>query len=272
LQPREFLHDVRKLTDVAGTALIFDEVITGFRLHPGGAQAWFNVKADLATYGKVIGGGLPIGVIAGRPRFMDALDGGFWQYGDASIPQAGVTYFAGTFVRHPLALAAAHAVLNHLESQGISLYEELNAKAAGLVKRLNDWFAEVKAPLKLESCGSMFKVAYTRDLPFGELLHTLLRLGGIHIWDARPCFLTTAHEDADLDKIVLCFQGAVQELREAGFYPQPTKPASVSVQAQTGDLLPGPGARLGKDPRGQPGWYVPDPQQPGKYLKLGEVS
>ena len=112
LQPRDFLHEVRKITAAAGTALIFDEVITGFRLLPGGAQAWFDITADLATYGKVVGGGLPIGVIAGQDRFMDALDGGSWNYGDASFPEAGVTYFAGTFVRHPLALAAADAGLS----------------------------------------------------------------------------------------------------------------------------------------------------------------
>ena len=68
----------------SGTALIFDEVVTGFRTHPGGAQALFGIQADMATYGKVIGGGLPIGALAGKARFMDALDGGMWQYGDGS--------------------------------------------------------------------------------------------------------------------------------------------------------------------------------------------
>src|SRR5205823_10671587 len=64
LQPREFLHELRELTARCGNALIFDEVITGFRLHPGGAQAWYDVRADIATYGKVVGGGLPMGVVA----------------------------------------------------------------------------------------------------------------------------------------------------------------------------------------------------------------
>ena len=66
LQPREFLHELRKITAETGTALVFDEVVTGFRIHPGGAQALFGVRADIATYGKVIGGGLPIGIVAGR--------------------------------------------------------------------------------------------------------------------------------------------------------------------------------------------------------------
>ena len=75
-QPKEFLTDLRAVTAQAGCALIFDEVITGFRISPGGAQEHFGIRADLATYGKIIGGGMPIGAIAGIPRFMDGLDGG----------------------------------------------------------------------------------------------------------------------------------------------------------------------------------------------------
>ena len=85
-QPREFLQEVRRITAESGTALIFDEVVTGFRTHPGGAQARFGIRADMATYGKVIGGGYPIGVLAGKREFMDAIDGGMWQYGDGSFP------------------------------------------------------------------------------------------------------------------------------------------------------------------------------------------
>src|SRR5208282_5815402 len=115
LQPREFLHALRRLTSEKDIALVFDEVVTGFRATPGGAQEFFGVRADLATYGKVVGGGLPIGVLAGSRRFMDALDGGMWQFGDDSFPQVGVTFFAGTFVRHPLVMAAAHATLKYLQ-------------------------------------------------------------------------------------------------------------------------------------------------------------
>ncbi|MDQ1409832.1 MAG: hypothetical protein QOJ41_1567, partial [Acidobacteriaceae bacterium] len=78
LQPRGFLHELRKVTKEIGSALVFDEVVTGFRVEPGGAQAYFGVRADLATYGKVIGGGLSIGVVTGDPKYMDALDGGQW--------------------------------------------------------------------------------------------------------------------------------------------------------------------------------------------------
>ena len=122
-QPREFLHELRRITRETGIVLVFDEVVTGFRCAPGGAQAYFGVEADLATYGKVIGGGMPIGVVAGRSSLMDIFDGGFWQYGDESFPEAGVTFFAGTFVRHPLAIAAAHAALKYLIQEGPALQQ-----------------------------------------------------------------------------------------------------------------------------------------------------
>jgi glutamate-1-semialdehyde aminotransferase len=93
LQPREFLREIRQITQDSGAALIFDEVVTGFRVHPGGCQALFDIRADLATYGKVLAGGMPIGVLAGKSQFMDALDGGAWQFGDDSYPSVGVTFF-----------------------------------------------------------------------------------------------------------------------------------------------------------------------------------
>src|SRR5262249_17254307 len=126
LQPREFLRELRRITAAAGTALVFDEVVSGFRVHPGGIQALYDIRADLATYGKVVGGGLPIGLVSGRREYMDALDGGAWTYGDDSFPEVGVTFFAGTFVRHPLALASARAVLEHLKREGPELQERLN--------------------------------------------------------------------------------------------------------------------------------------------------
>ena len=161
LQPREFLQDVRRLTEASGTALVFDEVVTGFRAHPGGAQAIFGVRADMATYGKVIGGGLPIGLITGRHEYLDALDGGAWQYGDDSIPEVGVTFFAGTFVRHPLALAAARAVLDQLEEQGPDLQRDLNLRTTEFAARLESHARSVGAPVRI----APFQLLALRQLP-----------------------------------------------------------------------------------------------------------
>ena len=111
IDPREFLHDLRHITKENNIALIFDEVITGFRFAVGGASEMFNVKPDISTYGKVIGGGLPIGIVAGASEYLNFIDGGAWNFGDASHPISDQTFFAGTFCKHPLAMAATQAVL-----------------------------------------------------------------------------------------------------------------------------------------------------------------
>lgn len=85
LQPESFLKELRAITQQSGTALIMDEIITGFRIGLGGAQEWFDIQADLVTYGKIIGGGQPLGIVAGKAEFMNTIDGGTWQYGDDSI-------------------------------------------------------------------------------------------------------------------------------------------------------------------------------------------
>lgn len=239
LRPIEFLHEVRRITEQSGTALIFDEVVTGFRIHPGGAQALFGIRADLATYGKVAGGGLPIGIVAGKARFMDALDGGIWQYGDDSFPETGVTFFAGTFVRHPLALAAARAVLQRLKDEGPDLQEKLNARTSTLVNTLNEYFAKSGFPLRIAHFASWFYFSFPVNQPHGSLLYYHLREKGVHIQEGFPCFLTTAHTDADLAAVDRAFQGSVTELQAGGFLLGPNNPeAQPSGANLTGEYAP----------------------------------
>src|SRR5690606_13046905 len=156
-QPVDFLKALRSITEKSNTLLIFDEVITGFRSHPGGAQALFGIKADIATYGKVIGGGISIGAIMGKRDYMDALDGGFWQYGDQSIPEVGVTYFAGTFVRHPLALAAAKASLLYMKEQGPSLQHKLTSITTAFAENLNKEFQNRRLPIAVTHFSSLWR-------------------------------------------------------------------------------------------------------------------
>jgi glutamate-1-semialdehyde aminotransferase len=162
LQPIEFLREVRRITTETETALIFDEVITGFRCHPGGTQAMFGIKADIATYGKIIGGGMPIGAVAGSAIYMDALDGGIWSYGDASFPEVGVTFFAGTYIRHPLAMAASWAILNYLKKSGPGLQLQLSEQTARFVAILNPWFEENQVPMRLTHFASLFYFAFRK--------------------------------------------------------------------------------------------------------------
>ncbi|WP_038168836.1 type I polyketide synthase [Thiomonas sp. FB-Cd] len=265
-RPVDFLKEVRAITEQSGTCLIFDEVITGFRSALGGTQALFGIRADLATYGKVIGGGMPIGVVAGKRAFMDALDGGSWQYGDDSIPSVGVTYFAGTFVRHPLALAAAHASLLYLKEQGPALQEKLNTATTALAEELSAFCREVGAPLEIRHFASLWRVAWLEDHPLQDLLFAMMRSRGVHILDNFPCFLTTAHSEADIRLIASAFKDSVRELQESEFLPRRVSPVSVAFEASK---PPVPGARLGRDPMGKAAWYVPDPANPAQYLKVG---
>ncbi|HEY5961329.1 MAG TPA: aminotransferase class III-fold pyridoxal phosphate-dependent enzyme, partial [Polyangiaceae bacterium] len=271
LQPREFLHEVRRITEKSGTAFIFDEVVTGMRIHPGGAQAHFGVKADIATYGKIVGGGLPIGVLAGRREYMDALDGGFWEFGDASVPTVGVTYFAGTFVRHPAALAAARAVLTELKAKGPALQQDLARKIEQMATELNGHFEKVGVPLRIKHFGSLWKPIYSEELPFGDLLATYMRDAGIHMRDGFPCFLTTAHSDADIAKVIDAFKSCVAEMQASTLLPG--KAASEAGSSVTkANEPPVPGARLGRDPDGTPAWYAPNPEAPGKFVRVGTAS
>lgn len=262
-QPREFLQELRALTQASGTLLIFDEVVTGFRSHPGGAQAIFDIRADLASYGKVVGGGFPIGVIAGKREYMDALDGGHWDFGDGSIPTVGVTYFAGTFVRHPLALAAAYAVLKHLKEAGRSLQDDVNNATAAMVDDLNAFCREVGAPITIKHFSSVWKIFFDEDHPYQDLLFAMMRNRGIHILDNFPCFMTTSHDAAAIAAIKTAFKEAVAELQQSDFLPQRTTAIVLSASRP-----PRPDARLGRDADGKPAWFIANPEAPGKFIKV----
>jgi glutamate-1-semialdehyde aminotransferase len=245
------------LTIDSGTALVFDEVVSGFRVHQGGVQALFDIKPDIATYGKVVGGGLPIGVVAGRSEYLDALDGGRWQYGDDSFPEVGMTFFAGTFVRHPLALAAASAVLDHLKNEGPELQRRLNLRAAGLVDALQARAAELQAPVAITNFSSWFCFNLPGHQPLSSLFFPFMRSKGIHIWEGRPGFISTVHTDDDLARIVDAFSETLIEMQQAGFLP-----------SAVDDAPPVPGARRGKRPDGRESWFVSDPDRPGRYLEV----
>lgn len=271
LQPREFLRALANITEPTDTALIFDEIITGFRIGPGGAQEHFGVQADMATYGKVIGGGLPIGVVAGRAKYLDGMDGGFWQYGDDSRPEAGMTYFAGTFMRHPLAMAAANTILGYLQEQGQPMYDRLNRLSETLSIRLNELFERLAVPLQVAHFGSLFKIEYRQPLQHSELIFAGLRRRGIFLWDHRAGFLTISHTELEIDALVDRFAATLTELIDANLIPgRLTRSRSPARHVTTGvtNQSPHPLARPGKDKHGRPGWFLPDPANPGRFLQV----
>ncbi|WP_448322286.1 aspartate aminotransferase family protein, partial [Streptomyces sp. CO7] len=216
LQPVEFVRRLRELTRRHGIVLLFDEMLTGFRPAPRGAQELYGVVPDLATYGKLIGGGFPIGAIAGRADILDGVDGGHWSYGDDSTPPADTTFFGGTYLQHPVSMTAARAVLGHLKEHSPALQERLNARTAALGTELNAFFEEEEFPLRVRWFGSQFRFEHRADM---ELLYHHLLLRGVYVWEWRNFFLSTAHTDEDVAFVADAVRDSLRELRAAGFFP-----------------------------------------------------
>lgn len=220
LQPQEFLCQLRQLTQETGIVLIFDEVITGFRMHSAGIQGLWDIQADITTYGKAVAAGMPIGVIAGKAAFMDALDGGMWNYGDESYPQAKSTFFAGTFFKHPLAMAAAWAALNHIKNYGSKLQEELTQKTANLVEALNSYFSQEQVSIRVVNFGSLFRFTFPNNSVIGNLFYYYLLEKGVYAWEGRNFYLSTAHTEEDIEYILQAVKESVVEM-QAGELLQP---------------------------------------------------
>ncbi len=144
-----FLPKLRELTAELGIVLIFDEVITGFRLAYGGAQEYFGIMPDLTCLGKIIGGGLPVGAYGGRAEIMD------------KIAPDGPVYQAGTLSGNPLAMAAGIAALKLLKKEGF--YSRLNDKAAGFAERLQEISERTKIPVRLNRVGSLMTGFFTSE-------------------------------------------------------------------------------------------------------------
>ena len=147
LPTMQFLSGLRQLCDTYGAVLIFDEVMTGFRVALGGAQALYNVTPDLTTLGKVIGGGLPVGAVGGRADIMNCL------------APLGAVYQAGTLSGNPLAMAAGLATLKAIQAPGF--YESLGAMSAFLVEQLKEVARELNIPFYATSIGGMFGFYFT---------------------------------------------------------------------------------------------------------------
>ncbi|MGA8260233.1 MAG: aminotransferase class III-fold pyridoxal phosphate-dependent enzyme [Arenicellales bacterium] len=204
MQPSSFLRDLRELTARRGIALIFDEVLLGFRLHQGGAQAWFDIRADLVTYGKILGGGLPVGAVCGKTSFMAPVD---------DDPDKMIC-LRGTFNKNPFTMAAAVAVLNELGKQGPALQEDLNLRTNALAEGLNRHFQHSHIPMKLVTAGSLFRF---RHKPQWEVFYYHLMDKGFYSNEHRLLFLSTAHTDDDVERFACAVRESAEEMKAAGF-------------------------------------------------------
>jgi hypothetical protein len=122
-------------------------------------------------------------------------------------------------------------------------------------------------PLFIAQFGSLWKIKYKEEMPYAELLFTLMREKGIHIWDGFPCFLTDAHSKEDVNKVIEKFEESVDELIAAEFLPSRGKDENKS-QHRVQEKPPVTGARLGRDQDGNPAWFINDPARPGKYMQV----
>ena len=196
-----FLQGLRKLCDESGALLIFDEVITGFRLAPGGAQEYYGVRADLVTYGKIIGGGMPVGAYGGSRKLMEL------------VAPLGPVYQAGTLSGNPVAMAAGLAQLRILKNNP-EIYTELERKGALLEEGLKDALSGI--PVQVNRVGSLLTVFFTEqpvtgydqarssDLTrFRQWYHGLLS-HGIYAAPSQfeALFLSSAHTDTEIRRII----------------------------------------------------------------------
>jgi glutamate-1-semialdehyde 2,1-aminomutase len=208
----DFLPALRELTRVCGALLIFDEVITGFRVHYGGAQALFGVTPDLTCLGKIIGGGLPVGAYGGRRDIMR------W------IAPAGPVYQAGTLSGNPLAVTAGIETLKLLKASGV--YEKLEAKSAALADGLGKAARQAGVPLTQTRVGSMLCGFFTNQpvvdyasakqsdaQRYAKFFRGMLERG-IYFAPSQfeAAFLSTAHNDADINKTVAASRAVFKQL------------------------------------------------------------
>jgi len=212
-QRREFLASLRRLTSAHGALLIFDEVISGFRIARGGAAERFDIAPDLATFGKVIGGGMPVGAFGGARRIM------------ARLAPDGDTYQAGTLSGNPVAMAAGLATLDLLERErGWARLEALGAELESLLRPV---LAQARFPVHLVRVGSLFWLALheggaprtaatlspRETARFAALFHAMLE-HGVYLPPSayEACFLSLAHSSDDLARFTHALRASLAQI------------------------------------------------------------
>jgi iturin family lipopeptide synthetase A len=229
--PVSFLKQLRDLTSRLDIALVFDEVLTGFRVAPGGCQELFDIRADIVAYGKCLAAGLPMAAVTGRREYIDLVDGGSWLGGPRVSPDRSLTYTAGTYANHPLALSAASAVLRHLKDRGPRLQSDLSERADTMTSRINRTFEDLDVPMRAAGFGSFFRLADRSNLSFvhqaveADVFRANLSLRGVYVAETGASFISTAHSVTDIDLVVAAVEEVATEMKEAGCWGGPGRTA-----------------------------------------------
>lgn len=211
LPEKDYLKEIRKITAENDVLLIFDEVITGFRVSLGGAQEYFNVKPDLTTLGKIAGGGLPIGIFGGKKEIME------------NVAPSGGVYQAGTFSGNPLSLIAGYTTVKFLKENNV--HAEINRKTEEIVKGIADQIEDAKLNYAVAGFTSMFCVYFGNEPKnyndalkldkekFIQFYWKLLE-NGVFIPPSQyeSCFVSYAHTDEDVEKTIEAVGTCLREL------------------------------------------------------------
>ncbi len=214
LPKNDFLKKLREICDRENIVLIFDEVITGFRLAPGGAQEFFGVKPDLTTLGKIIGGGFPVGAYGGKKEIMQL------------IAPSGPVYQAGTLSGNPIAMTAGYTTLKILYEKRKTIYKQLDAKARYLAESFREIADGNGVKIQVHQIGSMMTVFFTdgevydyesalkSDTKKFARFFNLMLENGIYLPPSQfeAMFLSTAHTDEDLEKTIKAFERSIKAL------------------------------------------------------------
>ncbi len=208
----KWLHELRSVCSARGIVLILDEVFMGFRLARGGAQAYFGLCADMVTYGKTLGGGLPVGVLCGRADLMR-------RYRDDR--PVDICFARGTFNAHPYVMGAMGAFLDRLDSPAVAaLYADLDATWDARARHLNTLLAGADLPVRVANMSTVWTVLYTKPSRYNWMLQFYLRAEGLALsWvgTGRMIF-SLAYDDAAFEAVATRFVAAAQAMRADGWW------------------------------------------------------
>jgi glutamate-1-semialdehyde 2,1-aminomutase len=219
-----WLRKLRAVCDERGIVLIFDEIFVGFRIALGGAQDYFGVRADMVTYGKSLGGGLPVGVLCGKAALMKRY---------REDKPADVCLARGTFSAHPYVMGAMAEFLERLETPDIrALYDGLDERWNGRAEMLNRRLAEADLPVRIDNLSSIWTVGYTRPSRYNWMLQYYLRAEGLALsWvgTGRLLFSLT-YTDAEFAAVAERFVAACQAMRRDGWWWSKTGASNKAIK------------------------------------------